>query len=1040
MSNPGDVAGDIIDQNSSSREIAPKAVGSQLLLMTAVSLITLLAFNILRPKNKVIYEPKVKYHIGNKRPPPISPGLFSWISPLIHVKEPELMDKVGLDAVTFLRFLRMMRWLFAVISLLACGVLIPVNVVYNLKNVNQKDRDPLSQMTIAKVGGKILFVHVGISYLICFAVMGFTYFHWKRMVELRYQFFRSDEYVQSFYARTLMVSKVPKQLQSDEGLRSLFASLQVPYPTTSVHIGRRVGRLPELIKYHNDAVCELEQVLVTYLRGGKIGKKRPTITQGGFLGIGGKKVDAIDFYTNKLRNTERAIEDWRMKIDTRKAEPYGFASMAAVPYAHIVAKLLRGKRKQGTIIQLAPNPKDIIWENLNQSDAAVARKKTLGWFWMAVVCFFNTVPLLAISILANIQSLTAWVGFLDDWQQKSGTTFAIVSGVLPPAVSAIFGYFFPIIMRWLSQYQGATTNSRLDRAVVARYFAFLIISQLVIFTLIGVIFNSVKQIISQIGKHKSFQEILDNLHTLPATINSTYIEQSSYWLTFFPLRGFLVLFDLAQLLNLIWTTIRTHLFGRTVRDIREWTKPPEFEYATYYSNMLFMAAVGLVFAPLAPLVSLGACVVFWISSMVHKYQMMFVYVTKVESGGRLWNVVVNRLLASVIFMQLLMVLTIGLQLGFRTFLWVSTIPPILFIFIFKIYLSRTFVKQFRYYIPTDAEIQSAKIHSERADNKSHRLEKRFGHPALHTELFTPMLHSSMMPLLPQVYSGRLGTSESALDEFGGQKMETSVAPGGIKIASVEQRDLEYDPKLYQRDRGELDWDAKSVASQAYLSNPNDPRAGMMSPPPPVPKFGGAGYEEYMAGGPGPGFGGGTPDAIELSRLDTDSAPLLSAPLYYHEETGESMTNLQEYRDHPPAPPPGPPPGAGYGQSGLGYGRPAPTRSSTGYSTTDGGYAYPPRPPSMTPQQSYSTSPQQQQPQQQQQRGYTRSPPVPRHRDSDGIREAPLQRYGGSNAPPGPGEIVNVQALTGGASRPPAQRQGSNMSDLAGRGTGGYRRQ
>jgi hypothetical protein len=36
---------------------------------------------------------------------------------------------------------------------------------------------------------------------------------------------------------------------------------------------------------------------------------------------------------------------------------------------------------------------------------------------------------------------------------------------------------------------GALTHSRLDRAVIARYFFFLVISQLVIFTLIGVIFS-----------------------------------------------------------------------------------------------------------------------------------------------------------------------------------------------------------------------------------------------------------------------------------------------------------------------------------------------------------------------------------------------------------------------------------------------------------------------------------------------------------------------------------------------------------------------
>lgn len=44
-------------------------------------------------------------------------------------------------------------------------------------------------------------------------------------------------------------------------------------------------------------------------------------------------------------------------------------------------------------------------------------------------------------------------------------------------------------MRWMTQYMGALTHARLDRAVVARYFAFLVISQLIIFTLIGVVFS-----------------------------------------------------------------------------------------------------------------------------------------------------------------------------------------------------------------------------------------------------------------------------------------------------------------------------------------------------------------------------------------------------------------------------------------------------------------------------------------------------------------------------------------------------------------------
>lgn len=119
----------------------------------------------------------------------------------------------------------------------------------------------------------------------------------SQVVRLRHQWFQSDEYNKSFYARTLMVRHVPRKLQTDEGLQSMFETLRVPYPTTAVHIGRRVGNLPELIDYHNEAVRELEGYLVMYLKDGKIGKKRPTIRKGGFMGIGGKKLDAIDYWT-----------------------------------------------------------------------------------------------------------------------------------------------------------------------------------------------------------------------------------------------------------------------------------------------------------------------------------------------------------------------------------------------------------------------------------------------------------------------------------------------------------------------------------------------------------------------------------------------------------------------------------------------------------------------------------------------------------------------------------------------------------------------
>jgi calcium permeable stress-gated cation channel len=214
----------------------------------------------------------------------------------VNTKEPELVDKIGLDAVAFLRFLRLLRWLFFAVAFLTCAVLIPVNVTQTHRN-DPQETNYLLMLTISHVKGNFLFIHVAVSYLITFLIILFVNVHWKEMLRLRHEWFRSPEYLQSFYARTLAVMHVPKKYQTDEGIRTIFQTVQVPYPTTSVHIGRKVGRLPELIEYHNKTVREFEAILVQYLRGGRIAKNRPTIRVGGFMGCGGVKKDAIEFYT-----------------------------------------------------------------------------------------------------------------------------------------------------------------------------------------------------------------------------------------------------------------------------------------------------------------------------------------------------------------------------------------------------------------------------------------------------------------------------------------------------------------------------------------------------------------------------------------------------------------------------------------------------------------------------------------------------------------------------------------------------------------------
>ncbi|MBW0516954.1 hypothetical protein O181_056669 [Austropuccinia psidii MF-1] len=864
-------------------QVSTSAVLIQLVLMALCSLGTLLAFSILRPKNKIVYMPRYKYSPEAKRPPQLDDGLLAWLRPLIQVSEEELVNKIGLDAVIFLRLLRMCRWMCGLMALIACIMLIPCDVIYNLKNSSPESlsssSNKLAMITIANVRGSSLYFHVVYAWIATLLVLYIIYVNYRAVLRLRWQWFRSKEYQNSLFARSIMLTHVGSKNMSDDGLQKLLNQLQIPYPTTAVHIGRRVGMLPFLIDCHNQTVRDLERVLSSYLKNGKISPKRPIKRIGAScLGTGGRKVDAIDFYTNKIKRLEAKIEAAREAIRDRKPENYGFASFASVAYAHIVAKKLGSKRIKGVAFSLAPPPHDIIWENLTKSDIVVFRQRVFGEAILTLIATLYIIPLVALALLANIASLTQYVGFLNSWSIASPTTFSAFAGIAPPLLSTLLQLALPVIMRALTKFQAATTYQKLDRAVLSRYFTFLTLSQFLIFSLLGVVFSTVAEVIAEIGQKQSFFKIIHRFNQLPDKIQTTYLQQSNYWLTWFPLRGFTAVLDLVQIVSLLLIFLRTKLWGRTPREIREWTKPPEFDYAVYSANMLLMLLVAFVYAPLAPLVPFLASASFFASSWIYKYQLMYISITRCESGGRLWRMLINRVLCALCGMHAFLCLTIGLQLGWMKS--IVTLPPIAIVLGFKFFLKSTFDEKFTWYIPNGEEFSHAQEHH--ADARKNRLLKRFGHPSLHAELFTPMIHKNHQALLPAVYSGRIGKigedgkEETDYDNIGPSTTSGKAQPpsastglgqqcaGGLRFAAIAQHDLMYSRQQYLRERDEDEVSLASTSAGMILSNnPSQTQPNETL----VNKQGDLDVEAYMRNGPN-GALYSTNNSGAVSRMST----------------------------------------------------------------------------------------------------------------------------------------------------------------------------
>ena len=131
-----------------------------------------LLFSLIRPHNSIVYAPKLKYADKKHAPPTIGKGIFAWFGPVIKTKEDVMVEKVGVDAVVFLRFTRMCRNIFAMLAVLGCGILLPVHMALATQSIVPIATDQagplviaLQKMTPQYVQGQPMWAHVVVSYL-----------------------------------------------------------------------------------------------------------------------------------------------------------------------------------------------------------------------------------------------------------------------------------------------------------------------------------------------------------------------------------------------------------------------------------------------------------------------------------------------------------------------------------------------------------------------------------------------------------------------------------------------------------------------------------------------------------------------------------------------------------------------------------------------------------------------------------------------------------------------------------------------------------
>lgn len=718
-----------------------------------------------------MYAPKVKYADEKHAPPKIGKGLFEWIGPVTRAKEGLLVEKTGLDAAIFLRFTRMLRNIFLTLSIVGTAVLIPANVIGTDKTfVNPKSgyfkggQSYFVTMTPQYPSPKShasFWVHVVCVWVIDMIVAFFLWRNYIGVVRLRRQYFDSPEYLMSLHSRTLLVTDIPPADRTDEGILRLADQVEHTAGLPRAAIGRNVKELPDMIEEHDEAVRELESVLAKYLKNpDNLPAKRPTTraSKKYRANNGGENVDAIDYLTGRIRELEAEIGHVRESIDKRNAMPFGFASYERIEDAHTVAVAARKKHPQGTTISLAPKPNDLIWHNLPLSKQQRGWRRFWNNFWIVILTLVWIAPNALIAIfLSNLSNLAAiWPGFRHTFRDNQ-KFWSAVQGIASPALTSLIYLILPIIFRRLSIRGGDTSKTSRERHVATKLYAFFVFNNLIVFSVFGVAYKYVAAVVNNSKNDNAWEAVVKGNFFLKLLGGLSQV--SYFWVVWLLQRQLGAAADLAQMINLAWTWFCRTFMAPTPRQEIEWTAPPPFDYAVYYNYFLFYATVALCFSTLQPLVLPITALYFAVDYWLKKYLLLYVLITKTESGGQSWRFLFNRIIFATCLANVVMGLVIrGADGGwFKVYFM---IPPAFLTLGVKFYCAKVFDGQMMYY--TKATLKNPEILAEpgKKVRKNDRIASRFGHPALYKPLMTPMVHAKARHVLSQIYKGRMNNSDA----------------------------------------------------------------------------------------------------------------------------------------------------------------------------------------------------------------------------------------------------------------------------------------
>lgn len=267
MSNPSPDASDvdtgsftsIINGNAGAALSLKDLTWGGLIAAVAVAFVSaavqMLVFFLLRWRLTRIYRPRT-YLVAERERISIPPhGIIGWVKPVFTIPSLQLIQKCGLDAYFFIRYLRMLLKIFTPMLVIITPILLPINKYSN------GDRIGLGQLTIANIGldylGRRLWAHLILAVLSIIWILYNIYEELRGFIRVRQSYLTSPQHRIRASATTVLVTSIPQKWLTVEALDGLYDVF--PGGIRNIWINRNYDEITDKISKRDNFAQSLEE-------------------------------------------------------------------------------------------------------------------------------------------------------------------------------------------------------------------------------------------------------------------------------------------------------------------------------------------------------------------------------------------------------------------------------------------------------------------------------------------------------------------------------------------------------------------------------------------------------------------------------------------------------------------------------------------------------------------------------------------------------------------------------------------------------------